>query len=206
MRRFIFEAVGTFFLVLAYGLTSNAFAIGFVLAAVLFGGMHVSGGHFNPAVTFACFINRDIRLGTFIGYVTSQFLGAFAASGVLLTLSNAVFYVQAPNSTDIFEQGTIELLFTFLLSFAYLSLIPMNSRKLIRLNALGVGLTLTASIIIAKNISGAVFNPAISIGSSVVDFMAIRGTSFQFIPLFTLAPLVGGGLAGLAFYYFNDDD
>ena len=205
MHRYIFEAVGTFFLVLVYGLTSDPFAIGLVLAALVYGGMFISGGHFNPAVTFAYLIKRDLSFSTFISYVISQLLGSFAAAGVLLMLVNHVFYVQAPNATEIHQQGSVEVILTFLIAFAYLSLIPFNSRKLIRLNALGVGLTLSAAIIIGKNISGSVFNPALSISTALVDLIAIRGKSFQFIPLFTLAPLVGAGLAGILYRYFDMD-
>ena len=205
MRRFSMEAVGTAFLVLAYGLSSNAYATGFILAALVYGGMQVSGAHFNPAVTFAYFVRGDLSFRTFLTYSLSQLLGAFAASGLLLILTKHVFYVQPPTSTDILQQGIIEVLFTFLIAFAYLSLIPMNARKVFRLNALGVGITLSAAILIGYTISGAVYNPAISIGTATVDYLTIKGTSFYFIPLYLVSSLVGAALAGLMYRYISTD-
>lgn len=72
MRRYLLEAVGTMMLVLAFGLTSEPLALGLVLAALIYGGMFVSGAHFNPAVSFAYFIRRDINFELFIGYSISQ--------------------------------------------------------------------------------------------------------------------------------------
>lgn len=205
MRKYLMEAVGTAFLVLAYGLTSDAFATGFILAALIYGGMQVSGAHFNPAVTFAYFVRGDLPFKNFITYSISQLLGAFAASGLLLMLTNSVFYVQPPTSTLLLQQGIIEVLFTFVIAFAYLSLIPFDARKVFRLNALGVGITVSAAIIIGADISGAVFNPALSIGTAFVDFLTVKGRSYIFIPLYLMAPLAGASLAGLMYRYISQD-
>ena len=205
MRKFLMEAVGTAFLVLAYGLTSDAFATGFILAALVYGGMQVSGAHFNPAITFAYFVRGDLSFRTFLTYSVSQLLGAFAASGLILILTNHVFYVQPSTSTSLLQQGMIEVLFTFLIAFSYLSLIPINARKVFRLNALGVGITLSAAIIVGYNVSGAVYNPAISIGTAAVDYLTIKGTSFIFIPLYVMSTLVGASLAGLMYRYISNE-
>jgi glycerol uptake facilitator-like aquaporin len=200
------EAIGASFLVLAYGLTNNAFAIGFVLSALIFGGMHVSGAHFNPAISFAYWMKGDISFSTFAGYSLSHLLGAFAASGVLLMLTNSVFYVEPPTTTYFTQQASIEAIFTFLLAFAYIGLIPAEAIKASRINAIGIGITLSAAIIIGENISGAVYNPAISIGAAVVDFLAIHGASFSYILLYTSGPLLGAAVAGLLSRYLILDD
>jgi glycerol uptake facilitator-like aquaporin len=199
------EAIGTSFLVLAYGLTNDAFAIGFVLSALIFGGMHISGAHFNPAVTFAYWMKGSIKFSTFLGYTLSQLLGAFAASGALLMLTNSVFYVEPPTATYFTQQASIEAIFTFLLAFAYIGLIPAQATKASRINAIGIGITLTAALIIGENISGAVYNPAISIGSSIIDFLAIKGASFSYILLYSAGPLLGAAVAGLLCRYLDDE-
>ena len=203
MRRYLVEAIGSLFLVLAFGLTNNAFAIGLILAALIYGTVHVSGSHFNPAISFAYYLIKEINLNTFIGNCISQILGAFAAAGILAMVSGTVYYVEPPTATNLYQQSTIEVLLTFIFAFAYLSLYPLFSSKSIRLNALGVGLTLTAVILIGETISGAVFNPALSIGTSIVDLLTIQGASFQYIPLYTLAPIAGASLAALFHIYLR---
>ncbi len=204
MRKYVMEAIGTFFLTLAMGLTGDAFGIGLMLAALVYAGMHVSGAHYNPAVSFAYFIRRKISFNTFSGYFTSQSLGAFAAAGVILFISGEVFYVEPPASTDIYQQGIVELLLSFVLVLTYLS---VSSSKVLASNkayGLAIGLILTGLIILGESISGSVFNPGISIGVSALDFLAIQGKSFQSIPLYTLTPIAGASLAALAHQYFND--
>lgn len=198
------EAIGAFFLVFAFGLTGNPLALGLVLAAFIYGGLHVSGAHFNAAVSFAYLITRKINFNTFIGYVVSQILGAFAAAGLVLYLAGEPFFVEPPYSTDLYQQGIVEMVMTFVLVFAYLNLASQTMRKSQRLNGLAIGLTYAGTIYVGEVISGGIYNPTISFGTSAVDFLAGQGESYLHIPLYTLAPLAGAGLAALAYNYFND--
>lgn len=198
------EAIGTFFLAIAMGLTGNALAIGLMLAAMIYTGIHISGAHYNPAVSFAYFLQRKISFSTFTGYFTSQVLGAFAAAGVILFLANDVFYVEPPVSTDIYQQGAVEVLLTLVLVLSYLNVASSKILASNRAYGLAIGLILSGLIYMADGISGAVFNPAISIGLSAVDFLAIQGGSYEFIPLYTLAPIAGGSLAAFTYKYLND--
>ncbi len=204
MRSYLMESVGTMLLVLTYGLTSEPLALGLVLAALIYGGMKVSGAHFNPAVSFAYYIKREISFKTFSAYTISQILGAFAASGILLMITNSVFYAEPPTATTFSQQVTVEIFISFLLVFAYLNLITKNTSSSFKINGLGVGLTLSAGIMIGKDISGAFLNPALSLGSSAVDFLAVSGNSFVNIPLYTIAPLAGASLAAFLNWYIND--
>jgi len=204
MRKYVMEAIGTFFLAIAMGLTGNALAIGLMLAVMIYTGMHISGAHFNPAISFAYFIRRKITFNTFSGYLISQTLGAFAAGGVILFLANDVFYVEPPVATDIYQQGVAELLLTMALVLAYLNVASSKVLASGKSYGLVIGLVLSGMIYLGDTVSGAVFNPAVSIGLSVVDFLAIQGASFQFIPLYTLAPLAGASLAALLYQYLND--
>lgn len=204
MRKYVMEAIGTFFLSIAMGLTGNALAIGLMLAVMIYTGMHISGAHFNPAISFAYFIRRKITFNTFSGYLISQTLGAFAAGGVILFLANDVFYVEPPVATDIYQQGVAELLLTMALVLAYLNVASSKVLASGKSYGLVIGLVLSGMIYLGDTVSGAIFNPAVSIGLSAVDFLAIQGSSFQFIPLYTLAPLAGASLAALLYQYLND--
>lgn len=198
------EAVGVFFLVFAFGLSGNPLALGLVLAALIYGGLHVSGAHYNAAVSFAYLIKRKINFNTFIGYVVFQALGAFAAAGLILYVAGEPYFIQPPYSTDLYQQGIVEMVMTFVLVFAYLNLTTRSTRKSQRINGLAIGLTYAGTIYVGQVLSGGIYNPTISFGTSAVDFLAVRGGSFTHIPLYTLGPLAGAGLAALAFSYFND--
>ena len=205
MRKYVMEALGTFFLVLSFGLSGDALAIGLLLASMVYAGVLISGAHFNPAVSFAFFIKRELSFNTFMTYLLSQLLGVFAASGVILMLSRTVFYVEPPTSTNLYEQATVELLFTFVLVLVYLSI---NTGKMVKSTStygLVIGLTYAAIITIGSDISGAVFNPVISMGASVIDYLASGGSSFRYVPLYTLAPLAGSALAAFIYSYLNDE-
>lgn len=204
MRKYLIEVIGTLALVLAFGLTTEPLALGMVLTVLIYMGMHVSGAHFNPAVSFAYFLRRKISFNVFLGYFASQLLGAFAAAGIILMVTRTVFFVEPPTSTNLYQQATVEIFLSFLFVLSYLNLIKNNGHESFKINAIGVGLTLTACIMIGVNISGAYMNPAMSISTSIIDFMAERGTSFESIPLYTVAPITGGTLAALLHWYTSD--
>jgi aquaporin Z len=94
MRKLITEFLGTFFLVLTIGMvvTGNKgdfapIAIGSVLMYMVFAGAHVSGAHYNPAVTLAVLLRGRMSIAEAIPYMIVQVLGAFAAAGVVMFLS-----------------------------------------------------------------------------------------------------------------------
>lgn len=199
------EAVGTFILVLSFGLTSNALAIGLVLAALVYGAVSVSGAHFNPAVSLAYLLKGNISFNTFIGYFLSQLLGAFAAAGVFLMIAGTVYYAEPPASTSLYQQSAVEFVLAFILAFAYVSLLTPQMSKPLKINGLGIGLTLAGLLILGEHISGSIINPALSMGTSLVDYLAIRGQSYQYIPLYTIAPFAGAAVAGFFHRYVSDD-
>jgi glycerol uptake facilitator-like aquaporin len=204
MRKYLTEAIGTFFLVLAVGLSGNPFAIGLVLAALIYGTLHISGAHFNAAISFAYLIKRKIDFNSFISYLLSQTLGAFAAAGIILFLSDEVLFVEPPTSTHLYQQATVEILLTFILVFTYLNMTLRSSTRSLALKGLAIGLTYSAIIYLGDAISGAGFNPSMSLGVSVIDYFAVKGQSFQYIPLYTAAPIAGSALAAFAYSYLND--
>lgn len=198
------EGIGAFFLVLAIGLTGNMLAIGLLLGALIYSGAHVSGAHFNPAVSFAFFLRRNMSFTNFVGYVVSQILGVFAATGILIILAGTIFFIEPPASTDIIQQAIVEILLAFILVSVYMNFQLLESLKGNKIYGIVIGLTFTATLILGQDISGSFLNPAVSIGASLTDFITINGSSYTHIPLFTLAPLVGSALAVLVFKYFND--
>lgn len=80
MQKYVVECIGTFFLLLTIALSANPFAIGTVLAAMIYMGGYISGAHYNPAVTLAVFLQKKIEAKEAGAYVLSQLLGAILAS------------------------------------------------------------------------------------------------------------------------------
>src|SRR6267142_6468541 len=95
MKKYLVEFIGTFFLVLTIGMTVidpvvavgfAPLAIGSALMIMVYAGGHVSGGHYNPAVTFAVWLRGRCATADVLPYVVSQILGSLAASFVVLYL------------------------------------------------------------------------------------------------------------------------
>ena len=203
MQKYLMEVLGTFFLVLAFGLTNDAFAVGITLSVLIYLGRSVSGAHYNPAVSFAFFLKRKQSGKEFIAYFGSQLLGAFLASVVILWFSKMVFYLEPPDDTNLYQQAGAEVLFTFLfvLVMMFFSLKPILRKN--HLYGFAAGLTFGGIIIIGSRISGGAFNPAISVSSALLDLFK-GGNSYIYTLLYLLGPLTGGALAAFVFSYFQD--
>ena len=120
MNKYITEFLGTLFLVLIIGLSQNPIAIGLGLAVLVYMGAHISGAHYNPAVSLSMLINKQIQLKEFSFYVASQLLGSVVATYLVLLLGNDDFNVVS-NTSDISSFFLAEILFTFLLVFVILN-------------------------------------------------------------------------------------
>lgn len=195
------EAVGTFFLVLAFGLTGNPIAIGIILMALIYIGSRVSGSHYNPAVSMAFFLQRKIKGVQLAGYIAAQLIGAVIAAYLIFVLTTSVYYVEPPTLTGLNQHVIAEVFFTFIFVFVMLvfSLVPSLRRS--HLIGIAAGLTFAGVLLISIPLSGGILNPATSIGTSIID-LTQGGNSYIYTLLYTLAPLTGGTLAAFAFNYF----
>ena len=93
MKKYITEFIGTFFLVLTVGLTAgaNALAIGSALMVMIYAGGHISGGHYNPAVTLAVLIRNRISVMDAMIYMVSQLAGGVVAA-LIVMYSGKIFH------------------------------------------------------------------------------------------------------------------
>ena len=170
MNKYIIEFLGTLFLVLIIGLSQNPIAIGLGLAVLVYMGAHISGAHYNPAVSLSMLINKQIQLKEFSFYVASQLLGSVVAAYLIVLLGNDDFNVVS-NTSDISSFFLAEILFTFLLVFVILNVALNKNLKGNQFYGLAIGLTVTAGAFSVGDISGAVFNPAVSFGPSFFSFI-----------------------------------
>jgi aquaporin Z len=202
MNKYIIEFLGTFFLVLIIGLSQNPVAIGLGLAVLVYMGAHISGAHYNPVVSLAMLINKQIELKEFSFYLASQLLGSVVATYFIMLLGNDFNVVS--NTNNISSFFVAEILFTFLLVFVILNVALNKSLKGNQFYGLAIGLTVTAGAFTVGNISGAVFNPAVSFGPSLFSFIdpQLVGTSVSssdFFIYYLISGIIGSVIASYLF-------
>ena len=198
MNKYIIEFLGTFFLVLIIGLSQNPVAIGLGLAVLVYMGAHISGAHYNPVVSLAMLINNQIELKEFSFYLASQLLGSVVATYFIILLGNDFNVVS--NTNDISSFFVAEILFTFLLVFVILNVALNKNLKGNQFYGLAIGLTVTAGAFAVGNISGGVFNPAVSFGPSLFSFIdpQVVGTnvsSSDFFIYYLISGIIGSVIA-----------
>lgn len=207
MRKYIAEFIGTFFLVLTVGCTVipgaagviPAIAIGAVLMVMIFAGGHISGGHFNPAVTFAIFIRGRLEMKDVIPYWVAQIAAGIVAAFV------ATFLVGKNGTpmeiTNIPAVFVAEFLFTFALGYVVLNCATAKGTLDNSFYGLAIGFTVLAGIFAVGAISGGAFNPAVAIGAGVMKLLRISD-----IWIHIVAELAAGLVAGLTFKFLNPTD
>jgi aquaporin Z len=205
LRKYVVEFIGTFFLVLTVGTavlsksTLAPLAIGGVLMVMVYAGGHVSGAHYNPAVTLAVLIRGRIPAAEAAGFVGSQLLAAAAAAPL------ARWAVDPASVTSLSLSGrhlasalSVEALFAFALAYVVLNVATVTRHEDNSFYGLAIGFTVLAGAAAVGGISGGAFNPAVALGGSE---MGLFGWSDLWV--YVVADLVGGALAGSAFLYLN---
>ena len=207
MRSVLMEGMGTFFLVLVVGLTVIApgagplapLAIGTILMAMVYAGGHVSGAHYNPAVTLAVWLRGKCAAKDVPGYVIAQIAGAMLAA-LLVGWWKRGSVVTAMQPA-VWPALLVELVFTFALAFVVLSVATVKKTAGNSYFGLAIGVTVMAGAYAAGNISGGVFNPAVAIGITLMGLSTVGH-----LWIFLVANLAGGVLAALAFRLINPND
>lgn len=207
MNKYITEFIGTFFLVLIIGITNNPIAIGIGLSVLVYMGAHISGAHYNPVVSLAMFIQKEIDKSELLYYILSQLIASVAASFIIQNFDINSFEVIANTSNKV-SFFMAEILFTFLLVFVILNVALHPKLKNNQFYGFAIGLTVAAGAFTVGDISGAVFNPAVSFGPSIFAIVdpnelstAARSNDFFFYYL--IATLIGSIIASLLFKRIN---
>lgn len=173
MRAYLAEFLGAFFLVFTFLSTASApvgvaaVAVAAVLVACVWAGAHVSGGHFNPAVSLAAYLRRRLTLVDLWSYWAAQLAGALAAA---LVASAAL--PLGHRNLDVTGAGAVpallvELVFTFALVYVVLSFGVSDRQEHNVLYGLAVGAVALVGGLAVESLSGAAFNPAVAFGMTV---------------------------------------
>jgi len=202
MRRHLTEFIGTFFLVLTIGLTivgDSAFAplaIGSVLMVMVYMGGHISGAHYNPAVTLGVFLRGKMEGRDVAPYMVMQVLGALLAGGAVYTIMGETFAPTPGANASLSSALLVEFLFSFALVLVVLNTAATDETDGNSYFGLAIGFTLAVGIFAGGSVSGGAFNPAVSIGPAVVDTLNGAG-SYTFVWIYVISPFAGGSMAAL---------
>lgn len=205
MRNYLTEFIGTFFLCLTIGLTVLGgtplapLAIGASLMVMVYMGGHVSGGHYNPAVSLAVLLRGKMAsAGEFVGYVVSQCAGAFVAGLAVYAILGRTFAPAPAPTASITAVLLVELLYTFALALVVLNSAASAKTHGNSFYGIAIGFTVVVAAFAGGPISGGAFNPAVGVGPILVDTMLGEGTLAN-LWLYLVGPLAGGALAALVF-------
>jgi aquaporin Z len=203
-RKYLAELVGTFlFMTIGYasiaafgagsvpGLLVVPFSFGLGLMAAIFAVGHISGGHFNPAVTVAAVLDGRTTTQDAIGYILAQVVGAIAAAAVVLAVAGreAVASGVTKPGGGVSEIGA--LILEVILAAGFILVILTSTKRAPSLAPIAIPLTLVAIHFASAPLTGASVNPARSIGS------ALLGADLAALWIYIVAPIAGaaGGWA-----------
>jgi aquaporin Z len=204
MRKYLTEFVGTLFFVLSIGLVATPnhplapLIIGTALMVVVFMGGHVSGAHYNPAVSLAVFLRGKLPSSDLLPYIAAQVLGAFVGAYLSYMLLDRTF-APAPSATATTMTALmVEVLFTFLLALVVLNVATSPTNEGNSFYGIAIGATIVVAAFAGGPISGGAFNPSVGTGAIAVNAL-FGGGSWSHLWLYWVGPLIGGGLAAAVY-------
>src|SRR5256884_2919323 len=170
MNKYIAEFIGTFFLVLTIGCTGIGagagviapLAIGAALMVMVFAGGHISGAHYNPAVTLGVFIRGKVNVADVLPYMVAQLAGAAIAAVIVIKFLRAGAAV-TPISPQLGPALLAEFLFTFALVYVVLNAATAEGTSGNSFYGLAIGMTVMTGAFAVGDISGGAFNSAVAL-------------------------------------------
>ena len=207
MKKYLVEFIGTFFLVLTVGMcvidpgagNLAPLAIGAALMVMVYAGGHVSGGHYNPAVTLAVWLRGKCPQDDVLPYIAAQLAGGIAAAMTVLALKGDPTVM--PADIKIFPALIAELLGTFALCYVVLNVATAKGTAGNSNYGLAIGFTVTVMAFALGGISGGAFNPAVATGITVMHLEKAAN-----IWIYLIGNFGGGALAAMAFKFINPED
>ncbi|MGH7681056.1 MAG: MIP/aquaporin family protein [Candidatus Eiseniibacteriota bacterium] len=209
-KKFLAEMIGTFALVFfgagailqhqvtqAVGITGIALAHGIAILVCVYAFGHISGGHFNPAVTFGMLVTKRIRFSGAISYWIAQLAGACVAAWILRTTyfgpTDALLgaLTLAPGISPM-KGMFLEAIMAFMLVIVIFGT-AVDPRAPKGFAGLAIGLTLVGNILVGASLTGAAFNPARAFGP------ALMAGHWQDQWIYWVGPLLGGAIAALLY-------
>jgi aquaporin Z len=203
MNKYLAEFIGTFFLVLTIGCTVIGhgagplapLAIGSALMVMIFAGGHISGAHFNPAVTLGVWLRGKCDAKDVAPYMVFQIVGAALAAFAVKFLKGGA--AVAPLQPATVPALLAEFLFTFALVYVVLNVATAKGTSGNSFYGLAIGFTVLVGAFSVGNISGGVFNPAVAVGISVMGLSSWANIWIYLVADFAAAAVAAGAFKAL---------
>lgn len=220
MRKLLAEFIGTFILVFAgtgaiviesltgaLGHVGIALTFGFVVVVLVYAFGHISGAHFNPAVTISFAVMKEFDKRDVFPYIFVQLIGGVFASLMLFLIFQEDFssvsevaYLGATLPRGSWLQSFIlEVILTFILMLV-ISLSAIHAKAIKSFAGLAIGLTVGLEAMFAGPICGASMNPVRSIGPALISL------NFEHLWIYIVAPIVGAVLSVYIYNYLKKDN
>jgi aquaporin Z len=198
------ELVGSFVFMTVIALSANAgalapVAIGLALAAMVYMGGHVSGAHYNPAVSFALFMRRVIDAPTMLAYWVMQLVAGIVAFGMADMLSGRTPGIGPGAGVSAWAALAAEIVFTAALAAVVLNVAATRETAGNSFYGLAIGFIVAAGAFAVGPISGAAFNPAVGLGATAIAAFAGHG-SWSNLWLYIAGPLAGAAIGAGVHY------
>ena len=204
MNKYIAEFIGTFFLVLTIGCTGIGagagviapLAIGAALMVMVFAGGHISGAHYNPAVTLGVLIRGKVNAADVVPYMVAQLASAAVAAMAVKFLRAGV--AVTPITPHLGPALLAEFLFTFALVYVVLNAATAEGTSGNSFYGLAIGMTVMTGAFAVGDISGGAFNPAVALGICILGI-----SSWENIWIYLLADFAAAVVAAVIFQMIN---
>ena len=201
MKKVITEFIGTFFLVMGAAL-GQGIGAALVLMVMIYAGGHISGAHYNPAVSLAVWLRGKLSIGDMIGYWMSQLAGAILAAIVVAN----IFGIEGTSKCVIPDDGMIkaviaEFVGTFALAYVVLNVATAKGTAGNSFYGIAIAGTVLAMATVIGKFSGGAYNPAVALGLFIQKTFCLSQLWIYVVGCFG-----GAVLAALVFRMNNPDD
>lgn len=210
LRACLAEFIGTFTLVFAgtgaiivdsltgkIGHIGVAMSFGLAIGVMVYSLIHISGAHFNPAVSLGFLFSKRLRKNQMFFYILAQITGAIFASSLLYAMFGNIANLGATLPQGAWIQSfVLEVVMTFFLMFVIIS-VATDKRVKPEVSGIAIGGTVALDSLFGGPISGASMNPARSLGPAIV------GRIFEYQGIYLVAPIFGALIAVVAYEFLR---
>jgi aquaporin Z len=193
--RLITEGVGTFIFLSVIGLSAPIgslapLAIGAALMVMVYMGGHISGAHYNPAVSFGAFLRKKLAAADMVAYWVAQLVGAALAFVFAYLVSGRTPGIHPGQKVQVLQALGVEVLFTGGLVLVILNVAATKATQGNSFYGLAIGFTIVAAAFAGGPISGGAFNPAVGFGATLASALFASGNWVD-LWIYVVGPFIG---------------
>lgn len=198
VAKLLTELVGTFLFLSVIALSGPTgalapLAIGSALMALVYMGGHISGAHYNPAVSFGLFLRRKLGATDLVLYWIAQLTGSVLAFTFAYLVSGHTPGIHPGPNVGAAPALAVEIAFTAALILVVLNVAATKATQGNSFYGLAIGFVIASAVFAGGPISGGAFNPAVGFGATFGDALFANG-SWSNVWLYIVGPLVGAAI------------